>query len=74
MKLDNFILKEYKEYDLYHRSIITLLNNDYYVNKYMGNLFLLQKNINKRKEDDNLLNFYIAYYNDDIVGMICLDR
>ncbi len=71
MQLDNFYLERYQDFNLEHRSIMTIIDNT--SRKYLGDLFFLINNTNKRFEDNNIDSIYIAYYNNYPIGFISLN-
>ena len=73
MKLDNFNLEKYQEYNIEHKSVITLIDNDVASKQYLGDIFLLINNTLKRYEENNIDSIYIAYYNSNPIGFISLN-
>lgn len=68
--LDNFILEEYNFHNSAHKEVIYELNQD--CQKYLGNLFFMIERSFQRQEINQENNFFIAYYNDDVIGIISL--
>lgn len=73
MKLDNFDLEKYQEYNIEHKSVMTLIDNDVASKQYLGDIFLLINNTLKRYEENNIDSIYIAYYNSNPIGFISIN-
>ena len=74
MKLDNFLLEEFDEFDAVHRRVISMIN-DVQANKYLGDLEYHIKRVYDRKKNDELHNeVYIAYYDSRPVGFISISH
>ena len=68
IELDNFILEEYNEKNIEHRSTIIELQNDLSSQKYLGDI-----NYSLIKLEENKKNkAYISYYNEVPIGYISL--
>lgn len=72
MELDNFILKEFQNFNNEHINIINELKVNEEIKKYLGNLDFMINAINKRKIENICNNIFIAYYNDYPIGIITL--
>lgn len=70
LKLDNFILEEYDEN--FHNNILNRLQADNNTKKYLGDLKFSIMMIKKRKLENNINKFYIAYYNKYPIGFISI--
>lgn len=70
LNLDNFILEEYDEN--FHNNILNRLQADNNAKKYLGDLKFSIMMIKKRKLENNINKFYIAYYNNYPIGFISI--
>lgn len=72
MKLDNFVLEKYSEYDDIHNEVLNNLGSDNATKKYLGDLRYAIFRIEQRKQEYDCNAFYIAFYNDYPIGYISL--
>ena len=70
IKLKTFTLQEYNPDDIDHKSTMISLFNDKDTNTFMGNVEDFGKNILKAK--DGYSNMYIAYKDDNPIGLVSL--
>ena len=74
MKLDNFLLEDYNEFDDVHRNVISMIN-DIQANRFLGDLEYHIKRVYARRENDSRCNnVYIAFYDDRPIGFISISH
>lgn len=72
IELENFILEEYNKNSNEHIEVISNLNKDQNVKKYLGNINYSIERINERKKENKYNKAFISYYNNYPVGYISL--
>ncbi len=74
MVLDNFILEEYNEKNIEHKSLLINLGNDFKIQRYLGNLEMLYEFLNRNNKNGLVANFYVAFFNKIPVGIITINQ
>lgn len=73
MVLDNFILEEYNNHDFEHKKLVSKLNNDASVYRFLGIIEMYINNCLKQGEINGIDTFYVAKYNNEVIGFIALN-
>ncbi len=74
MTLDNFILEEYNEKNMEHKTVLVKLENDLKTQKYLGDLEILNEFIKENKNNGLISNFYIVYFHYNPIGIITINQ
>lgn len=73
MQLDYFKIEKYQDYNIEHRSVLTILDNDTAAKNYLGDLFLITKKTQIANEDNGIDTFYIAYRGNTPIGFCAIN-
>jgi RimJ/RimL family protein N-acetyltransferase len=72
LNLTNFNLEVYQDYNDLHHNVIDKLSMDKNTQKYLGDLNYLITRIKNRYQENYVDTLYIAYLNDEPIGIITL--
>ena len=73
MKLDNFTLEEYEEFNIEHKTTMVNLMNDPAVNRFIGNLDYFIEHTKVRRENNGIDSIYIVKKAGTSIGFISLN-
>ena len=73
MKLDNFDLEEYSQYNPLHQEVLSQVDSQLRSKLFLGDVNLIAQRTDERYQENFKDRFYIAFYNDEPIGFITLN-